>query len=35
MLVPLVRDAIRSIDSEQARIDVDLRFVSEAGDDGC
>ena len=27
MLIPLVRDAIRSIDIEARRIDVDLGFV--------
>jgi 16S rRNA processing protein RimM len=30
LLVPLVRDAIRSVDVERARIDVDLRFLGEA-----
>ena len=29
LLVPLVRDAIRSVDVERARIDVDLRFLGE------
>jgi 16S rRNA processing protein RimM len=30
VLVPLVRDAIRSIDGERGRIDIDLAFVEEA-----
>jgi 16S rRNA processing protein RimM len=30
LLVPLVRDAIRSVDVEAARIDVDLRFLGES-----
>ncbi len=30
LLVPLVRDAVRSIDLAAARIDVDLRFFGEA-----
>jgi 16S rRNA processing protein RimM len=30
LLVPLVRDAIREVDVEHARIDVDLRFLGEA-----
>jgi 16S rRNA processing protein RimM len=29
LLVPLVRDAIREVDVEHARIDVDLRFLGE------
>jgi 16S rRNA processing protein RimM len=29
LLVPLVRDAIRSVDVGAARIDVDLRFLGE------
>jgi 16S rRNA processing protein RimM len=29
MLIPLVRDAVRSIDPERGRIDVDLEFVGE------
>lgn len=29
LLVPLVRDAIRSVDVESGRIDVDLRFLGE------
>jgi len=29
LLVPLVRDAIRSIDVAARRIDVDLRFLGE------
>jgi 16S rRNA processing protein RimM len=28
LLIPLVRDAIRSVDVEARRIDVDMRFVS-------
>lgn len=31
LLVPLVRDAIRAVDVEHARIDIDLRFLGEAG----
>jgi ribosomal 30S subunit maturation factor RimM len=30
LLVPLVRDAIRSVDPAAGRIDVDLRFLGEA-----
>ena len=30
LLVPLVRDAIRSVDVAAARIDIDLRFLGEA-----
>ena len=30
LLVPLVRDAVRSVDSAARRIDVDLRFLGEA-----
>jgi 16S rRNA processing protein RimM len=30
LLVPLVRDAVRSVDPEARRIDVDLRFLGEA-----
>jgi 16S rRNA processing protein RimM len=30
LLVPLVRDAVRAVDVEQKRIDVDLRFLGEA-----
>ncbi len=30
LLVPLVRDAIRSVDPSAGRIDVDLRFLGEA-----
>jgi 16S rRNA processing protein RimM len=29
LLVPLVRDAVRSVDIERAEIDVDLRFLGE------
>src|SRR5579864_7135893 len=29
LLVPLVRDAIRAVDVERARIDIDLRFLGE------
>ena len=31
LLVPLVRDAERSVDVEARRIDVDLRFLGEEG----
>lgn len=31
LLVPLVRDAVRSVDVRAARIDVDLAFLGEAG----
>src|SRR5581483_11768514 len=31
LLVPLVHDAIRSVDVEAARIDVDLAFLGETG----
>ena len=31
LLVPLVRDAVRSVDVEARRIDVDLRFLGEEG----
>jgi 16S rRNA processing protein RimM len=30
LLVPLVRDAIREVDPERARIDIDLAFLGEA-----
>lgn len=30
LLVPLVRDAVRDVDVERKRIDVDLRFLGEA-----
>jgi 16S rRNA processing protein RimM len=30
LLVPLVRDAVRDVDIERKRIDVDLRFLGEA-----
>jgi ribosomal 30S subunit maturation factor RimM len=29
LLVPLVRDAVRDVDVERKRIDVDLRFLGE------
>lgn len=31
LLVPLIRDAVRSVDVEARRIDVDLRFLEPAG----
>jgi 16S rRNA processing protein RimM len=31
LLVPLVRDAIRKVDIERRRIDVDLEFLGESG----
>lgn len=31
LLVPMVRDAVRSVDVEARRIDVDLEFLGEAG----
>jgi 16S rRNA processing protein RimM len=31
LLVPLVRDAVRSVDVEARRIDVDLEFLGERG----
>jgi 16S rRNA processing protein RimM len=30
LLVPLVRDAIRTVDVSARRIDIDLRFLGEA-----
>lgn len=30
LLVPLIRDAVRSVDIEARRIDIDLRFLGEA-----
>lgn len=30
LLVPLVSDAVRSVDLEQQRVDIDLRFLGEA-----
>jgi 16S rRNA processing protein RimM len=30
LLVPLIRDAVRSVDIERSEIDVDLRFLGEA-----
>jgi 16S rRNA processing protein RimM len=29
LLVPLIRDAVRSVDTEDRRIDIDLRFLGE------
>ncbi|MCW3064067.1 MAG: rRNA processing protein RimM [Solirubrobacterales bacterium] len=34
LLVPLVRDAVRSVDVAARRIDVDLEFLGESGGDG-
>ena len=34
LLVPLVRDAVRSVDVEGRRIDVDLAFLGEGSDGG-
>lgn len=34
LLVPLIRDAVRSVDVEAREIDVDLAFLGEGGDDG-
>jgi 16S rRNA processing protein RimM len=30
LLVPLVRDAVRSVDIDERLIDIDLRFLGEA-----
>jgi ribosomal 30S subunit maturation factor RimM len=31
LLVPLVRDAVRAVDIDGRRIDIDLRFLGETG----
>ncbi|MFM8762413.1 MAG: ribosome maturation factor RimM [Solirubrobacterales bacterium] len=34
LMVPMVADAVRSIDVEAGEVDVDLRFMGEGGNDG-
>jgi 16S rRNA processing protein RimM len=34
LVVPMVADAVRSIDVEAGEVDVDLRFMGEDGTDG-